>query len=82
MGNSEVGHLNLGAGRIVYQELSKINNAIKNGDFFKREAFLGSIKHVKENDSSLHLYGLASNGGVHSALGHILALIKTAAETV
>ena len=80
MGNSEVGHLNLGAGRVVYQELSKINNAIKNGDFFKRKAFLDAINHVKECDSALHIYGLASDGGVHSALGHILALIKLAAD--
>lgn len=80
MGNSEVGHLNLGAGRIVYQELSKINNAIKSGNFFERKAFLDAVKHVKENNSALHLYGLASDGGVHSALGHILALIKLAAE--
>jgi len=80
MGNSEVGHLNLGAGRIVYQELSKINNAIKSGDFFERKAFLDAVKHVKENNSALHLYGLASDGGVHSALGHILALIKLAAD--
>ena len=80
MGNSEVGHLNLGAGRIVYQELSKINNAIKSGDFFNRKAFLDAINHVKKYDSALHLYGLASDGGVHSALGHILALIKLAAD--
>lgn len=80
MGNSEVGHLNLGAGRIVYQELSKINNAIKKGDFFERKAFLDAIDHVKSCDSSLHLFGLASDGGVHSALGHILALIKLAAD--
>ena len=80
MGNSEVGHLNLGAGRIVYQELSKINNAIKSGDFFQRKAFLDAVKHVKENDSALHIYGLASDGGVHSALGHILALVKLAAD--
>ena len=80
MGNSEVGHLNLGAGRIVYQELSKINNSIKSGDFFQRKAFLDAVKHVKENDSALHIYGLASDGGVHSALGHILALIKLAAD--
>lgn len=80
MGNSEVGHLNLGAGRIVYQELSKINNAIKKGDFFERKAFLDAIQHVKECNSALHIYGLASDGGVHSALGHILALIKLAAN--
>ncbi|MFI3301473.1 MAG: 2,3-bisphosphoglycerate-independent phosphoglycerate mutase, partial [Candidatus Gastranaerophilales bacterium] len=80
MGNSEVGHLNLGAGRIVFQELSKINNSIKKGDFFNKEAFMKAINHAKENDSALHLYGLASDGGVHSALGHILALIKLAAD--
>lgn len=80
MGNSEVGHLNLGAGRIVYQELSKINNSIKSGDFFQRKAFLDAIENVKKHDSALHIYGLASDGGVHSALGHILALIKLAAD--
>lgn len=80
MGNSEVGHLNLGAGRVVYQELSKINNSIKKGDFFERKAFLDAIKHVKQCDSALHIYGLASDGGVHSALAHILALIKLAAD--
>jgi len=80
MGNSEVGHLNLGAGRIVYQELSKINNSIKSGDFFQRKAFLDAVNHVKENNSALHIYGLASDGGVHSALGHILALVKLAAN--
>ncbi len=80
MGNSEVGHLNLGAGRIVYQELSKINNSIKSGDFFQRKAFLDAIENVKKHDSALHICGLASDGGVHSALGHILALIKLAAD--
>lgn len=80
MGNSEVGHLNLGAGRVVYQELSKINNSIKSGGFFQRKAFLDAIEHVKSCDSALHIYGLASDGGVHSALGHILALIKLAAD--
>ena len=80
MGDSEVVHLNLGAGRVVYQELSKINNSIKTGDFFKRKAFLDAIEHVKKCDSALHIYGLASDGGVHSALGHILALIKLAAD--
>ncbi len=80
MGNSEVGHLNLGAGRIVYQDLSKINNAIKDGSFFKNERFLNAVKHVKENNSALHIYGLVSTGGVHSSLDHVLALIKFAAE--
>ncbi len=80
MGNSEVGHLNLGAGRIVYQELSKINNSIKSGEFFKKKAFIDAVEHVKKYNSSLHLYGLASDGGVHSALEHILSLIKLAAN--
>lgn len=80
MGNSEVGHLNLGAGRIVYQDLSKINNAIKDGTFFKNERFLAAIEHAKKNDSALHIYGLVSTGGVHSSLDHLLALIKMAAE--
>ena len=80
MGNSEVGHLNLGAGRIVYQDLSKINNAIKDGSFFKNEKFLEAIEHAKKNNSSLHIYGLVSTGGVHSSLDHLLALIQLAAK--
>ncbi len=80
MGNSEVGHLNLGAGRIVYQDLSKINNAIKDGSFFTNEKFMNAIEHVKKNNSALHLYGLVSTGGVHSSLDHLLALIKMAAD--
>lgn len=79
MGNSEVGHLNLGAGRIVYQDLSRINNAIKDGSFFKNEKFLMAINHAKKNNSALHIYGLVSTGGVHSSLDHLLALIKLAA---
>ena len=80
MGNSEVGHLNIGAGRIVYQELTKINKEIKDGDFFKNEKFLNAVKHVKENNSALHMYGLVSTGGVHSSLNHILALIEFAKQ--
>ena len=80
MGNSEVGHLNLGAGRIVYQDLSKINNAIKDGSFFKNERFLNAIEHAKKNNSALHIYGLVSTGGVHSSLDLLLALIKMAAD--
>ena len=80
MGNSEVGHLNLGAGRIVYQDLSRINNAIKDGSFFKNDKFLMAINHAKENNSALHLFGLVSTGGVHSSLEHLLALIKLAAD--
>lgn len=78
MGNSEVGHLNLGAGRIVYQELTRINKSIKDGDFFENKAFLAAIDHVKKNDSALHCYGLVSDGGVHSSMGHIFALVDLA----
>lgn len=80
MGNSEVGHLNIGAGRIVYQDLTRINKSIKDGDFFTNEKFLNAVKHVKENNSSLHLFGLVSTGGVHSSLEHILALIEFAKQ--
>src|SRR5574344_1472050 len=80
MGNSEVGHLNLGAGRIVYQDLSKINRSIKDGTFFKNEKFLMAINNAKKNNSSLHIYGLVSTGGVHSSLDHLMALIKMAAD--
>lgn len=80
MGNSEVGHLNLGAGRVVYQDLSRINNAIKDGTFFKNEKFLQAIEHAKKNNSALHIYGLVSTGGVHSSLEHVMALIKLAAD--
>ena len=80
MGNSEVGHLNLGAGRIVYQDLSKINNAIKDGSFFENEKFLEAINHARKNNSALHIYGLVSTGGVHSSLDHLLALIQLAAK--
>ena len=80
MGNSEVGHLNLGAGRVVYQELSRINKSIKDGDFFKNDEFLNAINHVKKNNSALHLYGLVSDGGVHSSMDHIIALIELASK--
>ncbi len=80
MGNSEVGHLNLGAGRVVYQDLSRINNAIKDGSFYKNDKFLMAINHAKECNSALHIYGLVSTGGVHSSLEHVLALIKLAAD--
>lgn len=78
MGNSEVGHLNLGAGRIVYQELTRINKSIKDGDFFENPEFLKAINHAKENNSCLHLMGLVSNGGVHSSMDHLFALIELA----
>ena len=80
MGNSEVGHLNIGAGRIVYQDLTRINKSIKDGDFFTNEKFLNAVKHVKDNNSALHMFGLVSTGGVHSSLDHILALIEFAKQ--
>lgn len=80
MGNSEVGHLNLGAGRVVYQDLTRINKEIREGKFFENKAFKDAIEHVKKNDSSLHLYGLVSTGGVHSSFEHVKALVKMAAE--
>lgn len=81
MGNSEVGHLNLGAGRIVYQDLTKINKSIKDGSFYKNEKFLDAIDHAKKHNSALHIYGLVSTGGVHSSLDHLQALIKMAANS-
>ncbi len=75
MGNSEVGHLNLGAGRIVYQELQRINVAIRNGSFAKNETLLGSIRYAKNNNKPLHLLGLVSDGGVHSHISHLKAVI-------
>ncbi|HHT39658.1 MAG: 2,3-bisphosphoglycerate-independent phosphoglycerate mutase [Acholeplasmataceae bacterium] len=80
MGNSEVGHLNLGAGRVVWQSLSRINEAIKDGSFFKNEAFLKALSWVKENNSKLHLFGLAGSGGVHASSEHIIALYQLAKE--
>jgi len=74
MGNSEVGHLNLGAGRIVYQELERINVAIENGEFEKNETLLNSINYAKDNKKPLHLMGLVSNGGVHSHINHLKAI--------
>ncbi len=78
MGNSEVGHLNIGAGRIVYQNLTRINVAIRDGNFFKNEAFLNAVDHVKKHQSSLHIFGLLSDGGVHSHIDHIFALLDVA----
>ncbi len=78
MGNSEVGHLNMGAGRIVYQDLTKITKAIQDGDFFENKALLAACENVKANDSSLHLMGLVSDGGVHSHIEHIYGLLELA----
>ena len=80
MGNSEVGHLNIGAGRIVFQELTGISKAIQDGDFFNNAALLSAIGHVKKRGSALHLFGLVSDGGVHSHLTHLFALIDLAAK--
>lgn len=76
MGNSEVGHLNIGAGRIVYQDYTRISRDIENGDFFKNEALLGAVRKAKESGKSLHLMGLVSDGGVHSHISHIVALLE------
>ena len=78
MGNSEVGHLNIGAGRVIYQELTRITKSIADGDFFTNPALLGAIETVKQNHSKLHLMGLTSNGGVHSHITHLFALIELA----
>ena len=78
MGNSEVGHLNLGAGRIVYQDLPRINNSIKSGEFFENTAFKKVINHVLSHNSTLHLMGLLSDGGVHSHINHLYALVDMA----
>lgn len=76
MGNSEVGHLNIGSGRVVYQELTKITKAIEDGDFFQKEEFLDAIDNVKRNNSKMHLMGLVSDGGVHSHNTHLYGLLE------
>lgn len=80
MGNSEVGHLNLGAGRVVYQDLLRIDLAIENGSFFDNQALNRAMKKVAENKSALHLVGLVSDGGVHSQLAHLLTLLDMARQ--
>lgn len=80
MGNSEVGHMNIGGGRIVYQNLTRVNIAIRDHEFEKNETFLGAIDHVKKHGSALHLFGLLSDGGVHSHIDHMFALLKLAAD--
>ena len=78
MGNSEVGHLNMGAGRIVYQDLTKITKSIQDGDFFENPALIKAIDNAKNNGKKLHLYGLLSDGGVHSHITHVYALLAMA----
>ena len=76
MGNSEVGHMNIGAGRIIYQDLTRITKAIADGDFFKNKVLLSAIENCKKNDSDLHLWGLLSDGGVHSHIEHLYGLLE------
>ena len=78
MGNSEVGHTNIGAGRIVYQELTRITKSISDGDFFENEALLKAVENCKKNGSALHIMGLLSDGGVHSHNAHIYAIVELA----
>ena len=80
-GNSQTGHLNLGAGRIVYQDLPRINMNIADGSFFKNQAFLAALDHVKDNNSNLHLMGLVGQGGVHSSNEHLFALLHLTSES-
>lgn len=80
MGNSEVGHLNIGAGRVVYQELTRINKSIDEGEFFQNVEFRRAIDHIRATNGALHIFGLTSSGGVHSSMKHLEALIKLAAE--
>ena len=81
MGNSEVGHLNIGAGRVVTQPLARVDDAIADGSFFENDALRGAVSHVRETGGRLHLMGLASTGGVHSHQRHLHALIELAAQT-
>ncbi len=78
MGNSEVGHMNMGAGRIVYQDLTRITKSIQDGDFFTNPELLRAVENCKKNDSALHLYGLLSDGGVHSHITHVYGLLELA----
>ncbi|GEN32953.1 MULTISPECIES: 2,3-bisphosphoglycerate-independent phosphoglycerate mutase [Aneurinibacillus] len=80
MGNSEVGHLNLGAGRVVYQDLTRVTKEINEGMFFKNETLLKAVRHARDNGTALHLYGLLSDGGVHSHIEHLFALLKLAKQ--
>ncbi|MCI3926964.1 2,3-bisphosphoglycerate-independent phosphoglycerate mutase [Paenibacillus sp. TRM 82003] len=78
MGNSEVGHLNIGAGRTVYQDLTRISKSIRDNEFFDNDTLIGAVRHAKQNGKKLHLYGLLSDGGVHSHIGHLFALLELA----
>ena len=80
MGNSEVGHMNIGAGRIVYQSLTRINKSIEDGNFYENEVLGKAAQHVKDHDSALHVFGLLSDGGVHSHYKHLFALLELAKQ--
>ena len=80
MGNSEVGHMNLGAGRVVYQEITRIDKAIEDGEFFENGVLVGAVRHARENDSKLHIIGLFSDGGVHASFDHLIALLELASR--
>ena len=78
MGNSEVGHLNIGAGRVVYQDLTYINKCIEDGSFYENKELINLVETAQKNSSSLHLMGLLSDGGVHSSIEHFFAVLKLA----
>ncbi len=78
MGNSEVGHTNIGAGRVVYQELTRITKSIEDGDFFSIPEFTGAIENCRKNNTKLHIMGLLSDGGVHTSIRHLFALLELA----
>lgn len=80
MGNSEVGHTNIGAGRVVFQDLPKITKSIQDGDFFENKAYKDAMLAAKEAGKAVHIYGLMSNGGVHSHITHIQAAVKMASD--
>src|SRR3954463_13379664 len=80
MGNSEVGHLNMGAGRIVYMDITKIDLMIENGEFFSNKVLLDGMTHAKQDGRRLHIFGLLSDGGVHSHQRHLYALLKMAKQ--
>src|SRR5204862_8016737 len=81
MGNSEVGHLNIGAGRIVHMDITRIDQMIQNGDFFSNPVLLGAMKHARSGGRRLHIFGLLSDGGVHSHQNHLYALLKMAKQS-
>ena len=80
MGNSEVGHMNIGAGRVVYQSLTRLNQSVEKNAFIENEAYAGGFSHAMDNDSKLHIFGLLSDGGVHSHIDHIKAMLRTAKD--